>query len=108
MSSELEDFLTVHTIRVEPYTGAGANGATYGDPVTVPCFLERKRRLVRASSGEQVVSESTAYADVSFAGTLVARSRVTISGEPSTTVLTLEVNTSGELDLPDHVAAALQ
>lgn len=107
MTSELVDFF-VHTVRAEPYTGAGANGATYGTAVTVPCFLERKRRLVRAANGEQLVSESTVYADPSFAGTLIARSRVTVSGEPPTVVLALGVNTSGDLELPDHVAAALQ
>lgn len=106
-ASELSDFWQ-HQVTAEPYTGAGANGSTYAAATTVPGFLERKRRLVRAANGEQLVSESTFYADPVFAATLTARSRVTVAGEPPTVVLTLGVNTSGDLDLPDHVAAALQ
>lgn len=103
--SELADFW-VHTVTVRTVTGTGGMGTTYAAPAPVPCFVEEKRRLVRAPDGAQVVSEATVYAP---AGTtaLSPGSLVALPSGRTATVITSSVLDGGDLDLPDHVAAAL-
>lgn len=52
--SRLRDLATVTT-----FLGEGGVGASFADPVTVRCDVDGWRRLVRASGGEEVVSEQT-------------------------------------------------
>lgn len=66
-----------HTISVEPYLGSGAYGSAYGPPVSVICRVEDVIRMVRTSSGDEVVSSSTVYCD---AGVIIPpESRVTVN-----------------------------
>ncbi len=52
--------LLPHTITVRPYLGTGPYGDIHGDPVVIRrTFVEDRRRLVRSTSGEEVVSETT-------------------------------------------------
>lgn len=108
-SSELGDFW-IHQVTVKTLQGTtGAGGKTYAAPQTVTGFLEGKRRLVRGADGNQVISESTFYSDVSNAALFPPGSLVTLTDRPlPTTVLTVNVNDSAGLDLPDHIAVALQ
>lgn len=107
--SELAEFW-VHTVTVETYTGTTGSGAPgYAAPQTVNVFTEGKRRFVRGVDGQQVVSETTVYGDPSLAAQFKPGSRVTLPDRATpTTVLTLDVNDSQGLDLPDHVAVFLQ
>lgn len=57
----LQALLSGDTVTVTPYLGEGAYGPSYGDPVTVDCRVEADRKLVRSSSGDEVVSEATIY-----------------------------------------------
>lgn len=55
--------LLPHTVTVRPYLGIGPYGEVFGDPVVVRrTFVEDRRRLVRSSTGEEVVSETTVRA----------------------------------------------
>lgn len=71
-----------HTISVEPYIGSGAYGSAYGPAVDVVCRVEDVSRLVRASSGDEVVSSSTVYCDSDVV--IPVESRVTVNGRVTT------------------------
>lgn len=98
-------FLLGHTMIVEPYLGTGAHGPLYGPPVTVRCFVEDKRRLLRGPNGSEVISETTAYCTL---GTVApAESRVQVNGR-TTTVLAAMRRDGGGLPTPDHLEVMLQ
>jgi len=111
MSDELTDFY-VHTITVQTLTGSGGMGDTYADPVTLSpdtdtgVFVDDKRKLVRSSSGEQVISETTIYGRPNLIAVLLEESLVTLPTGRVATVITTGARDSGALDLPDHVEAA--
>lgn len=97
----------VHTATVETFQGAGAYGDVYAAPVTVSCFAEAKRRLVRAKDGEQVVSESSLYMSVADGAGFVPDSKVTVQGKVSY-VITQNINDAPGLDLPEHAVVTLK
>lgn len=107
--TDLGDFW-VHTVSVNTYQGTtGAGVKSYAAPAARVGFVERKRRLVRDGNGTQVVSESTYYGDSGQAVDFPPQSQVTLPGETKpTTVIVCAVNDGGDLDLPDHIAVALQ
>jgi hypothetical protein len=113
--NELDEFF-VHTASVATYQGEGSNGAVYAAPVTVQCFADDSRKLVRNSNGEQVISETTLYTSIDNVALFVEKSRVTMINDPDSdnivpqrTALVIKVNAndSGALDLPDHLAVTL-
>lgn len=89
-----------HTVTVEPYLGSGAFGDTYGAPVTVSCWVEASRKVVRDADGSEVVSGTTVYAQPGV--TAPARSRVTLPDGRVTLVITVADRDSGALPLPSH------
>jgi len=100
----LPDHFKTHTITVEPYVGSGAYGSTYGAPVEVECRVEDVVRLVRAASGDEVVSSTTVVCDV---GTVIpAESRVTVKGRVTTVLAVSDPSTGGRSEL-DHLEIAL-
>jgi hypothetical protein len=112
---DLDEFF-VHTASVETWKGAGSNGDVYAAPVTVLCFADDARRLVRNANGEQIISETTLYTTNDNVALFVEKSRVTFLNDPdgdgivpSRTALVIKVNAndSGALDLPDHLAVTL-
>lgn len=105
-SDALADFW-VHTVAVEPRTGAGAAGALYGPSVDVACFVDDTTKLVRATSGEEVVSVATVMTDKVWAGTFTDGARITWKGRTSY-VVGRSLHDSGALDLPDHLEVHLQ
>lgn len=52
--SGLKDSVVVRT-----RTAEGSYGDTFSDPVSVPCIVDETRRVVRDTSGQQVVSEAS-------------------------------------------------
>lgn len=97
----------VHTAIVEMFLGTSGYGVDmFAAPVTVDCFAADSRKLIRDASGEQVVSESTLYTYPTNAPLFVADSRVTVNGNVSRVIRT-NLNDSGPLNLPDHVAVSL-
>lgn len=105
----------IHAITVEPYLGQTGGGApSYGPPVTVPCFVEQKVRRIRASSsdtssGDEVLSEATAYADPTeahFAACQV-ESRVTLPRGRTTKILQTLDRDAGDLHPWSHLEIVL-
>ncbi|OUC99319.1 hypothetical protein [Streptosporangium minutum] len=101
----LPAWLLVHQVLVEPAEGEGPFGPEYGDAVTVRCFVDEKRRLVRDAEGSEVVSETTVYMPLDTA--CPTGSRVTANGR-TTTVITSSRRDGGGLPVPDHLEVALQ
>lgn len=107
MSADDLSDLYVHTAAVEMFLGTNGYGEdTFAAPVTVVCFIDPGRKLVRGKDGEQVVSESTLATYPISAPLFVADSRVTVNGDESRVIKT-KLAASGDLDLPDHVAVSL-
>lgn len=99
-------FMFVHTITVAPFEGVGPRGKVYGAPVPVACLFEEKVRLVRAPSGDQVTSSSTAYAALDTV--CPAESKVTTpSGRLTTVILAARRDGGGVLPTPDHLEIQL-
>ncbi len=104
--ADLEE-MYVHTATVETYQGTNADGEDlYAAPVGVACYAEGQRRLVLNPDGEQVLSETTLYASPTEAPKFAPLSRVTVLGSTDR-VIRVNTFTSGDLDLPDHIAVAL-
>ena len=104
MFSAADDFQTT-TVTVETRTGTGANGDTYDPPATREVFLEDARRLVRDATGQQVVSESTLYADVADAALFAPDSKVTLPTREAL-VITTKAHVIGDPDV-DHTEVNL-
>jgi hypothetical protein len=111
-----DDFFTIHTFVVETFLGAGASGNVYAAAVTVPCFSDDARRLVRNKDGEQVISESILYTYLENAPLFTPGTRVTVLSDadtdeldPSRAALVTRVTAydAGTLSLPEHVAVTL-
>lgn len=106
MTDELADFWQ-HTVQVATLQGAGANGSVTADPVPVLGFLDGSRKLVRSSTGEQVISESTFYCPPTNVALFLPDSLVTCPDGTVSTVIKANLNNSGTLGLPDHLAVSL-
>lgn len=57
----IPDVLLVHTVSVEAYEGSGAYGDIFGTAYDLPCYVEQERKLIRSSTGEEVVSSTQVY-----------------------------------------------
>jgi hypothetical protein len=68
------------SVSVTSYAGETAYGPSYEPAVDVACNIDARRRLVRSSSGDQVVSEVTLFAHPAAAAVLTPQSRVTVLG----------------------------
>lgn len=105
-ANDIADFY-VHTASVEMFLGTTGYGVDqFASAVIVACFIDGSRKLVRSPTGDQVVAESTLYTYPINAPLFVTDSRVTTSDGVSR-VIKANSNTSGALDLPDHVAISL-
>lgn len=108
------DWLT-HVVVVEPYLGAGIEGVSYGAPQQIggdessiadaELMVERKRRLIRSSDGNEIVSETTLYVSHAAAAAFPLHSRVTLDGDEVTTVE--RVAPMDVYGLFDHVVVSL-
>ena len=98
-------FLLRHTVVVKPFEGEGPFGPTFGDPVTVRCLVDERRRLVRGPTGSEVVSEATVYAP---RGTVCpVGSLVTLPSGREASALAVGDLDGGGLPTPDHLEIAL-
>lgn len=111
-ADDLADFM-VHSVAVETFQGRGATGTeAFGEPYTVPCFLEGSQHLVRGGGGEQILSGSVLYCHPDHAARFAPRSRVTVAtpdGQPEvhTRVIVTNVNDLSD-DWPEHVEVRLE
>lgn len=86
-------------ITVEPYLGAGAYGDTWGPAVTVRGIVEEKRRLVRNSTGDEVLSHTTIRCPLDTDAPPL--SKVTVRGR-ATTVILCPTHDGKTLPVPSH------
>lgn len=70
----------VHTATVKTYQGSGAMGDVYGAPVDVDGFLDDGLVVQRTTAGEQLVQQTTFYADLADAALFTVESLVTVNG----------------------------
>lgn len=103
--NELPDWLLVHTVLIEPAEGEGPFGAEYGEQITVRCFIDDKRRMVRAATGAETVSETTLFMPLDT--NCPTGSRVTVN-DRLTTVLASSRMDGGNLPVPHHLEVALE
>lgn len=96
----------VHTVTATPDAAYGSHGPVAGDPVTVPCFLDDTRRLVRSTTGEQVVSETTVFCALEHVDTLTPGTPVDL-GYRTAEVIGQSRHTAPGLDLPEHLEVHL-
>lgn len=89
-------YLLVHTVTVKPYEGSGAYGDVYGASFTLPCYVEQERRVVRGPEGDDVISQTQVYADLTTTP-IKPGSKVTLSDGTTTTVITVARHDDGGL-----------
>jgi hypothetical protein len=70
----------VHTAAVQTYQGAGSMGPQYAAAVDVRGFLDDGLVLQRTAAGEQLVQQTTFYADLADAPKFTPESLVTVNG----------------------------
>ena len=99
----------VHTVGVRTKTGEGSYGPVLANPVTVPGVqVDETTRLVRSSTGAEVVSSTTVRGLLDVADRFTVGSEVTLPSGDVTTVLALSRMTSAPaLGAVEHFEAAL-
>ena len=78
--------LFTQSVSVKTYLGQGSFGPEYAPAVDVQCFVNDARKLVRNSTGDEVVSETTLYAPLSSYGSFTAQSLVTVNGRDASVI----------------------
>lgn len=91
---------------IEPYAGSGGAGKAYGPPVTVRALVERKRRRVRATTGEQVVSETTLRLRLNIVD-CPPGSKATLQDGTVSEVIVSGTHDGGTLPVPSHMEVML-
>ena len=81
--ADLPSQILVHTVDVQTLTGSGAYGDVFATVEVVPAWIEEKRRLVRNTLGDQVVSEATIRVGLEDAALFTPGSLVTLHTEVS-------------------------
>jgi hypothetical protein len=84
-------------LTVQPYTGTGQKGPTFGAPLSRPGLPQMpQRRLVRTSGGNEVLSTTAVAMPATMRGDFPLHSRVTLADGRVSTVLTVaDGDTSG-------------
>lgn len=99
-----------HTATVKRKIGQGAYGPAYASPTVEVCAIDDTTKLVRSSTGAEVVS-STRVAFPPAAAHIPAGSLVTLSasfGGRTATVLTVQRGDGAGLPTPDHLTVSLE
>ncbi len=96
-----------HTVDVEAYQGSGPYGDAYAAAVTVTCFVDQKRKLIRAANGSQVISETTVFAPLDTDAP--PRSRVTLpDGQTTIVIASTRRTAAGIAEAPEHLEIACE
>jgi hypothetical protein len=98
----LDDRWLRHTITVEPYRGASANGPVYGSPVVVPCHLDATSATTRTTSGRSAGDSTIAYCQLDAAAVLTPEARVTVAGRV-VEVVSVRRNDYPDSPVPEHL-----
>lgn len=91
---------------LEVYAGSGGNGPIFEEPVDVGVIVEEASRLVRDSTGAEVISSTTLRANLRDAP---PGSYVTLPGGRRRRVITTAIHRAhGQPALPEHIELALE
>lgn len=101
------DHLLVHQAIVETQVDTGPYGDQYGAPVTVTCFVDETRQLVRDASGSEVVSEATIICTLDQEPLFVVDSRVTLPSGRKAFVIMAKRQDAATLVAPSHLEVTL-
>lgn len=103
------DVFGVETVIVETYEGVDTYSESWAAPVTVTgCWVDDQTHLTRTSKGDEVTSQSIAFAPISSASLWVENSRVTLPNDDRTRrVININTNNAAGLPLPEHVEVHL-
>lgn len=85
--------------------GEGMEGTVFDSPTIMRCNVESKRRLVRDSTGREVVSETTLFVPASEAPKIALHAQVQLLDGTKTTALVVEPPLAPELF--DHTVVRL-
>jgi hypothetical protein len=94
-------------IQVEPYTGAGAHGPLYGEPVAVRALMDAGRKRVRDVDGDEVVSETRLMVRLDQADHFPSGSRVSLPDGTTPTVITTKRHDGRQMPVPSHLEVSL-
>jgi hypothetical protein len=98
--------LFTQTVSVQTYQGVGPLGPVRAAAVDVACYVNDARKLVRNSTGDEVISETTLYAPLSTYATFTIQSLVTVNGRTAS-VLTVYKRDSAGPASAHHVEVTL-
>lgn len=97
----------VHTVQVETHLPQATNGSdSYAPAQPVTGWLEDTTTLVRAPDGNETVSSARFFCPVGSAALFAPDSRVTLPSRQAQ-VISVNVNDSASLGLPDHAVISL-
>lgn len=105
--SGIPGWLMPHTVQVETYLGDKAYGDAYKPAQTVRCSVDDRRQLIRAASGDEVVSETSLRTSLTNAPKFTLESRVTVNGR-RTFVLATSRHELGQQSEADHLRVNLR
>ncbi|WP_435109925.1 hypothetical protein [Nocardiopsis synnemataformans] len=94
-------------ITVEPHLGSGAHGSVYGAPVTVRALMDAKRRRIRDTEGDEVISETTLRVRLDVAQHFATGSRVTLPDGTMPTVIRADRHDGRQMPVPSHLEVSL-
>jgi len=104
MTGVLDAFAPTDVV-VQTLLGVTATGKTYAPAATLSMFVEDGRKLVRAPTGEQIISETTLYGLPALVSAFTVDSKITVNGRAAL-VITAKLRVVGDPDV-DHVEVAL-
>lgn len=99
--------LLIHTVQVQTQIGTGPYDDQYGPAVSVQCFVDDARQLVRNAAGAEVVSETTLYCTLDQAPRFVPDSKVTLPDGRVSYVIMAKRRDAGSLGAPSHLEVTL-
>lgn len=97
-------FLLIDRVSVETFRGQTSVGTRFDGSQEVRCSVEWRRRIIATSTGQEIVSEATLWADADQADKLTLQSRVTVDAK---VMRVIEVRTHRGLTGPEQVEAVL-
>jgi hypothetical protein len=103
---DIDEFY-VHTVTSEPFLGSSGMGVDLFDtPIVVQGFMDNTQKQVRDQNGNTIICAGTFYTYPVSAVAFPINARVTTDSGVAR-VMAVNINDSGDLDLPDNVAITL-
>ena len=98
--------LLCHVVTVKEYKGDGPFGPSYNDPYEARCYFEKKRELVRDSTGQEIVSSARAFMNPEHEPP--PKSVITFEGEDYEVISSARCDNPLVLSKPHHTEVTLK